>query len=440
MKFVTGIIIILLALTKTGIAQESSAHQIFFPIYENPTNKSFNVDKLSMQQSLAITQSFYQFSHYSFQKIWGDTSTNTLISIILFDTLSSWLPLGNGWLHEEWHRSVLNQYDINSYNAVYDWQLFAETISVNNLSDEQLQTLKAEHPQDFIRLHAAGLEAQSQLNLSLEKDKFFRSSKSFDYMLLWFNTINSLAYLNACSTTEANRLTRDILNNEGTDISQRDFTGLDCNAWVYDLFKPEEDYNARGAHPSGEGIQRYITYDDLSTREKEFLRMQYYLYFLNLVDPFLLSKDSFSLTIPSTSTIFTYNTNLQHYLNPFGYSINWNIFLKSSAHKYFLQWKNHFNYHRYFPALSVAVLDEKTPVSQLHYDLELSVWQQPKKLSFFTHEHQYGGLISLDLNYTFNRYLQLSNRVSYKSKGWIEGYDSLGAELIWQVNLVLNRY
>ena len=43
-------------------------------------------------------------------------------------------------------------------------------------------------------------------------------------------------------------------NLEERNIAKRDFVGLDCNAWVYDLFRPNEPYELRGIHPIGNWI------------------------------------------------------------------------------------------------------------------------------------------------------------------------------------------
>jgi hypothetical protein len=35
-----------------------------------------------------------------------------------------------------------------------------------------------------------------------------------------------------------------------TDWHLSDFTAPDCTAWVYDMFRPDKSYQARGLHPS----------------------------------------------------------------------------------------------------------------------------------------------------------------------------------------------
>ncbi|MDX1810689.1 MAG: hypothetical protein R3240_01960 [Gammaproteobacteria bacterium] len=430
---------LLVANLKLTFAQELPAHQINLPLFDSPENSSFSLKNPGMYQSLQVSKSFYQFSHYSIQKIWKQKSTKTLVGIIVFDTVSGWLPLANSWLHEEWHRAVLNDHGISSHNGIYDLQFFTETISVDHVDENRLAAFKQQHPQAFIRMHTAGLEAQTQLNLALETDKFYFNTKSFDYMLLWFNKINTSAYLNACSTSEADRISDDILNHEGVDQDKRDFTGMDCNAWVYDLFRSNEGYADRGTHPSGVGIKRYITYSDLTTEEKSFLRKQYYLSFLNFIDPFLLSMDYFQLPESVSPASVKWNTRFEHYLNPFGYSINWDIFVDSNRFDVLLQLKNYFNQTSYFPGVTASLFNFPL-LSASKLNVEASIWQQPSKLSFTTHNAQTGGHLQFSTQHTLSKYLAVYMDLAYKTSGWLEGFIDLNAGFYVRAGLLINRY
>ena len=284
------------------IVHAAPAYKLTLPIVDLPGNKDFDYTKPSMKQSLYFTKGFYQASHYGIEQYWKNNFTASYLSVIVFDVLTTWLPLSSTWLHEEWHRAVMGKHGIDSYNEVYEMEFFSETISVSNVSDDELITFKQNHPHDFIRMHSAGLESQNQLNLAIEKDQFFHNTTTLDQFTLLSNTVNTTAYLYTCASDDSNELTEKIIRREGTDISDRDFTGLDCNAWVYDLFRPNEPYTDRGIHPSGVGIDRYITYDKLNDEEKRFLRKQYYLSYLNFIDPFLLNKRWFVIKHDSFTT------------------------------------------------------------------------------------------------------------------------------------------
>src|SRR6185369_11033773 len=119
-------------------------------------------------------------------------------------------------------------------------------------------------------------------------------TRSFNYGVLWLAKVNSILYVYTSGTSNADGLTDEVNAKEGANVPKRDFTGLDFTAWVYDLHRPDEPYAARGVHPSGVGIDRYIRYSDLSDAEKSYLRLQGYLQVLNLIDPNLFGFTRFT--------------------------------------------------------------------------------------------------------------------------------------------------
>ena len=427
-SIVSSSLVFLALISIAEVKAENPAFILDLPLYDSPYNTELDLKNPSMTQALQFSKGFYQFSHSQLQSFWGDRTDAGLLSIIFFDIIASWMPLSNGWLHEEWHRNIMGQYGINSRNDIYELEFFTETISVSNVNDDDLITLKAEHPADMIRLHSAGLESQNQLNLSLEIDQFFHNTQSIDGMLMWINNVNTTAYLNACSTHEANEITNNILGHENQDINQRDFTGLDCNAWVYDLFKPDEPYDARGTHPSGNGINRYITYEQLTVEERRYLRRQYYLSLLNFLDPFLINKRYFSYQNPSTGKNITWNANVKHYLSPFGYTVNMHAFIQNTTHNYLFTLSHYFNKNRYFPGIGLRLINVPVNLHKTHVysSVNIRLWQQPEQQSFTTAKAQTGGSISTRFEVYRHKKIGAYLNIAHKTSGWLEGNTYLG--------------
>src|SRR6185503_15319227 len=98
---------------------------------------------------------------------------------------------------------------------------------------------------------------------------------------------------------------------EGTNVPTRDFTGLDPDGWVYDLFRPDEPYAARGIHPSGVGIDRYRSESDFTPRERRYLRRQARLSWLNLLNPQLIGLYGFDVGRLNGLPV-TVNASAQH--------------------------------------------------------------------------------------------------------------------------------
>jgi hypothetical protein len=338
--------------------------------------------------------------------------------IILFDTLSVYSPLGVGWLHEEWHRSVLTQNQISSYNGIYDYDLFNSAIPIKEVADQDLINLKADSPADMVRLHSAGLEAEYEMNLVIEKHSFFFDHNPAMQFILLLNHLNNFAYMGTCATSYGDRTTHGFLSNETTDISDRDFTGLDCVAWVYDLFRPDEPYSARGTHPSGVGIDRYRTLDDLTTEEKHFLRLQTGLSLLNLIDPFLFHYSRF------TAGDWQWNLNLRHHLTPFGYNLGSNLFLKKNTFNLLVTANMYVNNESMRPGFDVSVYRFPMTIFDytLHASLRFIAWLQPQALLFADNKWKPGALTSLQLNFP-TRWKSVEGffAAEYKTDGWVAG-------------------
>jgi hypothetical protein len=62
-------------------------------------------------------------------------------------------------------------------------------------------------------------------------------------------------YMWVCDSSGATTTTNSDNLNE-PDPLKRDIVGFDCDAWAYDLQRPDEPYEARGPHPTGVGIDR----------------------------------------------------------------------------------------------------------------------------------------------------------------------------------------
>jgi len=388
------------------------------PLYDAPFNfERGGYTVPSMRQSLAWSTSYYENFHRLIGGEELERSSWRLWGVVGFDLLSNYIPLGNAWMHEEWHRSVMSRRDISSYNDVYTFPFFQDMIAVSNVSDTDLIRLKKDHNPDQVRMSAAGMEAQVAQNLAIERHHFFDNSTTFDQPFLVMNAMSNAIYLGLCSSKSADAATSKQQQQEGPDIGKRDFTGLDCNGWVYDLHRPDEPYTARGVHPSGVGINRYITNSQLTDRERRFLRRQFAFSFLNFVDPFLVGKDSFRSEFFGKE--WSWNANLAHSLTSFGYVIDARMFLKEGDEKYLLTLHNGFGLH-YYPGISVEMVD--LPVGDGFFvSSALTVWTQPKAQRLDAQDRQWLFDLSTQFNFQWTRQTFTYFGVQAKTPGWMMG-------------------
>ena len=403
-----------------GYTPTKPSTPIDIPLYDAPFNYERGGFTLpSMRQSLALSTSYYE----NFHRLIAGTRDEEhpwwrYAGVGAFDLISNYIPLGNAWMHEEWHRAVMSRRDISSYNEVYTFPFFQEIIAVSNVSDTDLIRLKQDHKADMVRLSAAGIEAQVAQNLHIARHHFFDDSRTFDQPLLLMNAMTNVIYMGTCSSSAANQITREQQIGEGPDIGKRDFTGLDCNAWAYDLHRPDESYTARGTHPSGVGINRYIDNSRLTDRERRYLRKNFALSFLNFADPFLVGKDHFN-GLSMLGHEWKWNSQLAHTLTSFGYNVDARLFLRDGDDKFLVTLHNGFA-QKWYPGLTLEMVDQ--PVGDGFFVTSgLTLWPQPTDQRLDATTRQWMLDVMTQFNFQWTPYTFTYFGVQAKTPGWMLG-------------------
>ena len=335
---------------------------------------------------MSWSAAFYDESHRLIRRHWAIALFDAAVDVILP------LPFSDTWTHEEFHRAVLANRGVASFDDVYRFRFDPRAVAVSHVRDDNLVRLKAEHPADLVRAHEAGVEGEHAMVVRLEQQRFFRGETSWNLPLYWFSKANSIAYILSGSTQGVNRLTEKWERDEGAAVSRRDFTGHDFTAWVYDLFRPDEPYTARGTHPSGVGLRRYVRESDLSSEELRYLHRQGRLALLNLLDPNLLDRGG-----------GRFSASAAHVLTPFGYTIDINALAQPNV---MLTLHGYRNGRRNFFGVEGA----------LHDRVRVALWRQPEHQLFRDKHGRLGALVSVRLHRA-GTFAELEA----KSAGWVEG-------------------
>lgn len=320
------------------------------------------------------------------------------------------LMLVTGWVHEEWHRAVMSHRGIDSRNGIYHPSAWSSgLIAVDRVTDEDLARLKAEHPADTVRLMMAGFEAQDVLARRIGDHAFLYGDRgvwrgplyfgeSMMFAALQLNFLNALNYYALCQSERSERVT-DAERRRTLTVPSRDFTGLDCTAFAYDLHRPDEPYAARGPHPYGEGVDRYRSWEDLAGDERGFLRRQLGLHFLDLLDPQLYAIDGFRLGGRRAAYGDRWIARLGHSLTPFGYSIDAHVGLRRRRLAGLFVLRNGVNAHGWFPTATAQVLDVGLRRAPLAFDFEADAWLQPERLRYDARRPRPGGRLAATLHW-----------------------------------------
>jgi len=389
----------------------------FFGSYVNP----------SMNQSLALATDLVSSLNFGMQYFYENSKINERVKGGLYiaglgfgTLLISYLPGGDGWLHEEYHRAVMTHYGINSFNGMNLFPLGAEIISVDHIKDKDLVRLKAKSPADMVRLQAAGIEGEYLLINNLQRNNFFYEQQLPNYWLYWMVTVNSHFYIYMSASPSDVDVKTAKMNMLETKIASRDFTGFDMTGWVYDLFRPNEPYEARGVHPSGVGINRYRTTKDLTDKELNYLIGQAYLHFVNYLSPMLYGFSS----IPLGNNGLTGNFAMRHLLTSFGSDISSLVFLKYGDLNFAFALHNYLNYKNYFPAIEAELVDypfHLTGDFLMLFSPRIIIGMQPENQKFKTGTPEFLGLFGLRVDFVISQNFLPFVDLTAKTDGWVAG-------------------
>ena len=399
----------------------------FSPNTDGGSDGKFDAQWPSMATSLSLSTSAYSAIHYGLNQVvdpnvGGWKGFGHRMAFLGVDALMTYLPLGDGWLHEEFHRAVMGRRGIGSHDGVYDFNIGASTISVDHVADADLVRLKKDHPAEQVHLTEAGIEGQNLLTHELQKTAFFDDADAahpaYHQFLYWYNYINLYEYVRSGATKAADKLTDDF-NARESNIPVRDFAGHDFTAWVYDLFRPDEPYATRGVHPSGNGIDRYRSYADLSAGEAAYLAWMGRLTLLNFVDGALL-RNSYRW---GDGTFV--NGSLKHYLTPFGFAVDANWLEKVAAANVALTLHNYRNRGlSLFGADASLVRFNNLGILQpwlTAVTLRAAYWRQPARQRFDDWSSRPGGLASATFYLPLYRRLETYVELERKAPGWVAG-------------------
>ena len=368
----------------------------------------------------------------------------------------------SSWAHEEFHRAVLAHNDIlTTRNEVFEFKGadVDSALYVSNVSDEDLAAFKQRSAAHYSRMSSAGLEGQTELIRAIERDQFFLAktgaqlgpvwvAKAWNAPTLWLNAINTWGYMSTCASQDSVERTESIESADGEDVLARDFTGFDCNAWVYDIHRPDEPYEDRGAHPSGVGIDRARHFDDLSPDEQAYLQLSAGLSALNFIDPNLLGINGFTFALGDVQ--MRSNARLVHHMAPFGNTVALDAVLVADWLGLNAQLIAYGTRDAILPGVSIDLV--RLPLSlspwpglwertAVHASMRTMGWLQPAGLRFDGRDGFLpGGLVEVELGVFPLPALEVFVGLGIKSEGFVAARVELEPAIFGQAGLSVAVY
>jgi len=352
--------------------------------------------------------------------------TVELSAILLVQAVWLRLPLGTTWSHEEWHRAVLGRWGIDSFNDIWNVRLDTSSINVIHVADEELIALKRDHPADMVRLSAAGMEGDIELARAVEADAFFDGTDwRRDLVTVAIQRGRVIRYMWYCDTSAATADT-NAENLQEPDPLKRDVVGYDCDAWAYDVQRPDEPYEARGPHPTGVGIDRYRRPTDLTPHERELLVQAKWLSLLNLVDPAMFGV---RWGVPGAPPGWRMTGGFAYQLTSFGQAVTLDLYARGADASWRAALRLYLSGHLALPGLELERVRLARTVggARLEVTPTLGVWLQPAHDRFDDTAARPGALARLKLAWLATGRLSAFAEVLAKSAGWVAGTPRLDA-------------
>lgn len=388
---------------------------------------------LSMRQSLDLTVDVYSSMHFGLKKlhdympfdpIWKNAVyyAGTGIGIITF---AYFIPFGYPWMQQEFTRSLFARYGIDSKNGCYN---IFHPGAVNGLTDDKLGQFKSENPADFIRMNSAGIEGYILFSDKMLRNIFLYDLHNFSTLSAFFSagvgaiSNTAAAFVADYGASDVDGGIDELYKNDGDEKSRKIY-GISSINWVYELFRPDEPYTARGIHPSGTGIARYIKLSQLSGEEKDYLVKQGVLSMLNLISPAFYGFSS----IKVGETGFYGNFALHHYLTSFGTDTQIEIMLKKDKLNFFASYHNYMNYEHYFPALEAEIIDYPVEMNGVTFlfSPRILIGLQPLEQRFKTSEAAFLAFAGLRTDAGIHKNLFVFFDIGVKTDGWLAGNEYL---------------
>lgn len=383
---------------------------------------------LSMAQATDMARNLHGSLYYGHNVLWNKfvKPVNTRkyilnrvlanITALGTDYLAIKLPYGYAFQHEEFHRAVMTTRHIYSYDEVWSFEKGLD-IAVTHVKDEDLMYLKENFPADQVRLSAAGVEGEYRYLQRMREDNFFKQTGYPMVGISLLGTLHAVNYVNLPFAKRFNAITDSIMVHDRQNILARDFTGYDFSAWVYDLFTPNEPYEARGTWPGGIGIKRPVKESDLTPEMKSFLSETGNMQYLNFVSPFMVGINRLQLK-PG----YYFNFALRSVPASFGYFAGGDFFLDLNNRQMMVSLGVNRSKNLTLPSIELRYYNLiKNEHSKFNTNLQVAGWMQPKDQLFAANKAESGITIGVQPSYAITERFSMIADLSYKTKGWVFG-------------------
>lgn len=356
---------------------------------------------------LAFNTTYSSFNRLAMYKF-GNMSNNEALNTgaqILFDMYLS-IPLQGAeaerkLLSMHGIKALYNPTPINRYLSSYCF----------NVSNNELNGLKAASSSDFVRLHTLQEECSYSTTRNIEEELFThnieRDGQRDDFVKYYYPDlfIRRLLLITPIFTSS---ITTSIPSKKG-ELDQPIFANR-MASYVHSLLNPNEPIN------------RNISNEDLTSKEKDHLRRMRLLSLQNLISPLAISIPPFKL-----GSSIQYSFSLGYRPSILGDCFSQNLWLKTKQSAYRITFTEYKSNTSTSYGVGFKVIDADFFING-KLSTEVNYWKQPSNLSYYPDSYTEGFSVSQMAKYKLGRFA-VALGYTFKTKGYLELSDNLGSDI-----------
>ncbi|MGL4393070.1 MAG: hypothetical protein ACRCSK_06525 [Fusobacteriaceae bacterium] len=378
------------------------------------------ITDISVHSFYDLTDAITQSSNYLIEEI---ESTRIKYPVLIgWDFLLSY-TMGI-LLHESSHNSVLELAGIPAGFSITGWGS-GGTGPWDPDPIDALNNFKKDNPANSAHLFSAGLETNGQFNRILAARAFNFNTRSNDFAAMWLNNTWRSNYTEA-GMNQVKTASKKVIS--GKLDNYRSGINFDSGLWLYELYNPDKPLAVVDKDDPSNFVFS-AAYWKPTEEELKYLEDAVNLDWINYFNPQLFGIRRIDLG----PLYFNFAPNFS--LAPFGYQYLLDLYFlpKFNGQRYMLSFvantnQNNKGYGFIFKQTALEV-----PMGDITY--EIQGWEQPENL-LFKDKMKKGGMLAVTYNLSFEKYVDLSFQVGYKSKGFILGNAYLKETLFGSFGIV----
>jgi hypothetical protein len=275
--------------------------------------------------------------------------------------------------------------------------------------------MKERNLKGLLYAYVSGVHAENLSTRSNVVHDVYHRRTAYKNPLYLYNALYVWNYFRFSTSAKSDSAKVSLPEHQSSVASERDFSGNDLTAWVYDMFNPDKPFTDRSDFPGGEGENRAVGYSDLTGEAQNYLAQQRKLSLLNFVNPAIFCVNRFEV-----GNGLAFNAFFQYAPTPFGNDISIVVPVSTRMNNLLFAVHNYNNHTEPFFGLELGLIDK--PIGEkVAFSVIVQGWVQPEDQDFYAQSGKRGGAVDVNASVKIAKGFSAEAGVTAKSLGWMMG-------------------